>query len=290
MVLTKLKNNNFSVMELLRSGVAQLQAAHVESASLDARILLEFALGVTREQMLLMMEKRVSEEQEMLFAGLIAQRATHKPVAQLIGQREFWGMEFHVTENTLDPRADSETLIEAVLERFPDRSAPLKVLDFGTGTGCLLLAVLKEYPNAMGIGVDICPKALEVAFGNAHELELSARASFTQGCWGDGLEGQFDLILSNPPYIPSSVIPTLSREVAQFEPKGALDGGEDGLDCYRALIPHVARLLAPSGVAAFEIGMGQRPQLEEIAAAQGLKALGAKKDMAGVLRCVLITK
>lgn len=290
MVNIKLKHNDFSATEALRYGVMELQKEHIESASLDARILLEYVLDVTREQMLLVMDKLLTQEQEVHYLDLIRQRAERRPVAQLIGQREFWGLEFNVSEATLDPRPDSETLIEALLERQPDREAPLNILDLGTGTGCLMLSLLSEYKNARGTAVDISPDALAVAKENAQCLGLEGRATFIESNWDAQVDGQFDIIISNPPYIPSGVISTLLPEVYKYEPHLALDGGEDGMDCYRAIVPRLAILLAVGGVAAFEIGIGQLRALESIVEESGLIVAGIRKDIGGIPRCVLVTR
>lgn len=286
----KLKNKTISITESLRAGVMELQRAHIQSASLDARLLLEHVLGVSREELLLAMEGNMSQEQESAYLQMIAERAQRKPIAHLLGKREFWGMNFQVTENTLDPRPDSETLIDALLERFPDRAAPLRLLDMGTGTGCLLLSLLKEFHHARGTGIDISEKALAVARRNAEQLGLDDRTEFCESNWAANLQGEFDIIISNPPYIPSGVIPTLASEVCQYEPMLALDGGQDGLDCYREIMPSIQRLLTKDGVAIFEIGAGQQNDLQEIAVANGLNIMGMKKDLSGIVRCVLVNK
>ena len=286
---TALQSRNQSARDALRHAVLELQRAHIETASMDARILLQYVLDVTREQLLLNIENELTTAQAVTFNALIERRAQRQPVSQLTGKREFWGMCFRVTEHTLDPRPDSETLIEAILARVSEREAPLQVLDLGTGTGCLLLTVLSEYPNAIGTGVDMCKNALAVAKGNARNLGMEQRTTFVPSCWGEAVEGSYDIVISNPPYIPSSVIPGLAPEVAHWEPKLALDGGADGMDCYRAIVPQLKRLLAPTGLAVFEIGIGQARELEALVQSHGLQVVGSKDDMASITRCVLVT-
>lgn len=283
-----LQSEIISAKDALRTAVLMLQRARIESASLDARLLLEYVLGVTREELLADASLVLSPEQDVHYQDLITRRMRRQPVAQLVGRREFWGMDFAVTGDTLDPRADSETLIQALLEKLRDRSAAIRILDLGTGTGCLLLSLLKEFPAAKGVGVDICTKALDVARANAAKNELQDRASFTQSCWSEKVEGKFDIVISNPPYIPTATIATLAPEVSEFEPKGALDGGVDGFDCYREIIAALPQLLSEEGIAALEMGIGQQREMENIVAQHGLKTVGVKDDLAGIPRCILI--
>ncbi len=285
----QLKNNTISAKEVLLSAVLELQRAHVESASLDARILLEYVLGVSREQLLVGMDRTLNADQEAQYRHMIALRAERRPLAQIIGRREFWGMDFAVSEYTLDPRPDSETLIESVLERVADKSAPLSILDLGTGTGCLLLSLLSELPNAMGTAVDICPNAMATARENAHALGLEQRMNIVASDWCEQLSGRFDIIISNPPYIPTSDIETLAPEVRKFEPHLALDGGKDGLDCYRTILAKLSQHLAFNGFAAIEIGIGQSKALEAIIAENGLKLAASRKDLGGIIRTLIIT-
>jgi release factor glutamine methyltransferase len=279
-----------AVKNVLREAVLTLQQAHIDTASMDARILLQHVLGVTREALLGNDALVLTPLQTQAYQTLIEKRKARQPVAQLTGSREFWGITYRVTPHTLDPRPDSETLIEAVLARLPARDAALSVLDLGTGTGCLLLTVLSEYPAASGVGVDICEHALAVAEGNAAQLGMKQRARFVRSRWAENVSGQFDLILSNPPYIPTNTIPTLAPEVAQWEPRAALDGGTDGLDCYRAIMAQLPALLAPGGLALFEIGIGQAASLKAIAECHGLSVVGTKDDLSLITRCVMVAK
>lgn len=278
-----------SAKEALREAVRTLQAAHVETASLDARLLLEHALGLSREQLLIRIDDVLTPQQLEYFHTLINARAKRQPIAQIIGRREFFGLTFKVTPNVLDPRPDSETLIEALIKRCKNRQAPLKILDLGTGTGCLLLALLYEFPHATGTGVDISAEALRVARENAIQLGLQSRVNLVISHWCMQVEGTFDIIVSNPPYIPSADIAGLAPEVAEYEPKLALDGGADGLNCYRAIVASLPQRLAKGGIAALELGFGQQAAVEALAAENGLKTLGVACDMQGIARCILLT-
>ena len=271
---------------LLRDAAARLDAAGVEDARRDARLLLAEALGVEAHRLILEPETDVPPEAAARFADFVAARADRVPVSRILGRREFWGLSFRLSLATLDPRPDSETLVEAVLKAFPDRMAPLRVLDFGTGTGCLLLAVLSEYPNASGLGIDKADDAVVTAHANASDLGLADRVEIRLGDWGEGLTGTFDIILSNPPYIEAGVVPMLAPEVARHDPLLALAGGADGLDAYRRLLPDVARLLAPQGHAFLELGQGQAADVAEIAASCGLQRCAVHADLAGIARCL----
>jgi len=271
---------------------------------LDARLLLQHSLDVSREQLLASVIKLTQPQQDH-YRRLIEKRAARQPVSQLIGKREFWGMSFKVTAATLDPRPDSETLIEAVLgsvdggrwtvngkKNVPltTRHSPLTILDLGTGTGCLLLALLKELPGARGVGVDVSDEALAVARENAAKLGLAERAEFIASNWGEKAEGTFDIIVANPPYIKTAAIAGLAPEVAKYEPKLALDGGEDGLDCYRAIAAQLPNLLADNGLAAVEIGEGQEKEVRKIVARGSWLVIRVKKDLADIPRCILLEK
>jgi release factor glutamine methyltransferase len=283
------KSQTITAKVALREGAMELQRAHIASASLDARLLLEHVLDIAREELLMRLDEPLPAQQYDAYRQLCTRRAARQPVAQLIGRREFWGTDFKVTPATLDPRPDSETLIEAVLARAADRSASLTILDLGTGTGCLLLTLLNALPNATGTGVDISSEALAVASENALRLGLQARTTFMASRWCDQVEGRFDIIVANPPYIPSNMIDTLAPEVARYEPRLALDGGEDGLDAYRAILEVLPDRLASGGVAAFEIGVGQQQALETMIADCGLQVAGVKRDLNDIPRCILMT-
>jgi release factor glutamine methyltransferase len=224
------------------------------------------------------------------YRALIARRASREPLSHLTARREFWSLDFEVTEATLDPRPDSETLIEAVLARLPDRHAPLSVLDLGTGSGCLLLALLTELPMATGVGIDIAEDTLAVARRNALRHGLGRRSVFLVGNWGEALAGSFDVIVSNPPYIPTGEIELLQPEVARFEPRRALDGGDDGLEAYRRLGPEIVRLLGPEGPAVLEFGQGQGSAVSAIMSSESLLVRGFAADLSGHDRCIVLEK
>ena len=188
----------------------------------------------------------------------------------------------------LTPRPESETLVEAVLEWTKQRRPPAAILDLGTGSGCLLLALLHEFPRATGLGIDRSPAALEVAAANARALGMAGRARFQLGNWTADLQGPFDVIVANPPYIPAADIAGLAPEVARFEPRAALDGGRDGLDAYRTLVPGLRGLLVPGGLAALEVGAGQADAVSSFAASTGMQPAGHRRDLAGIDRVVLI--
>lgn len=278
-----------AVRDALNEGMHTLQNAEIETARLDARLLLEQATGQTRERLIAELERPLSPEEWQTYQRLIKRRTQREPIAQLLGRKEFWSLDFTVTRATLTPRPDSETLIEVALAWIANRAAPLKILDLGTGSGCLLLALLSELPSATGVGVDISEEALRVARANAEAQGVAKRTLFARSDWGKAVEGTFDLILSNPPYIAASEMAQLSPEVAQFEPRHALDGGADGLQAYRALAPDIHRLLSPKGKALLEVGVGQAAEVAMIMEKAGLFRSAIHRDLAGKDRCVGIT-
>ncbi|MDP3418070.1 peptide chain release factor N(5)-glutamine methyltransferase [Falsiroseomonas sp.] len=267
-----------------------LRAAAIESPRLEARLLLGHAMGATPEQLLRDSRAKVPPEAVARFGAALAARLAHVPMAHILGRQGFWTLDLAVSPATLIPRPDSESLVEAALEALPDAAAPLRVLDLGTGTGCLLLAVLSERPHAFGIGVDRDPAAAALAARNARENGLADRAAFLAGDWDAALAGRFDLVLSNPPYIESAAIPGLMPEVARHEPALALDGGADGLVAYRALAKALPHLLVPGGIAVLELGQGQRGMVESLALDAGLGLLGYRKDLGGVERALILAK
>lgn len=274
---------------LIAAATRRLAAAGADSPRLDARLLLALAMGESgrlhgRE------DESVTAAPAARFEKLLERRGAGEPVSRILGNREFWSLEFELSPATLDPRPDSETLIDALREAVPDRSAPLRVLDLGTGTGCLLLAALSEYPNAEGTGVDIDPDCVAVASRNAQKLSLSARARMICSSWGSDVNGLFDIVLSNPPYIPTSEIDSLQPEVRDHDPRGALDGGTDGLDAYRNIVESLDSLLAEKGIAILEFGEGQGDDIARIVEAAGLQATGFRNDLAGIRRCILVRR
>ncbi len=262
---------------------ARLAAAGIEDARREARIILAAAAGVDAAGLLLL-----SDVPDDLGTEMAARRIGREPMAYILGRKEFWGLEFAVSPATLIPRPDSETIIQAALEAYPNSGTVQRILDLGTGTGCLLLAALSEFKNAFGIGLDISPRAAALADRNARNLGLSARSSFAAGDWAAPLGGaKFDLILSNPPYINQGDLSGLMPEVRQYEPASALDGGPDGLAAYRAIIAALPRLLADSGVALLELGQGQAGSVAELAKISGFSA-EFRQDIANIPRVAVI--
>lgn len=226
------------------------------------------------------------------FDGAVARRALREPMALILGQTGFWTLDLRVSTDTLIPRADTETLIEALLDSMPDRRRSLRILDLGTGTGCLLLAALSEYPNAFGVGVDVSANAADLARGNAETNGLGDRAFFFAGSWADALKDvqQFDVVLSNPPYIVKSDIPGLMPEVSEHEPMRALDGGEDGLCAYRVIVADLPGLLHSGGVGILEIGQGQGDDVARMGQEAGLDFVALRQDLAGTERALVLRR
>lgn len=280
-----------ALVRVLAEAASRLAVAGIEAPALEARLLLGHALGCDQATLIRDRAAPLSVARAAPgFPALLARRAGHEPLAHILGRREFWGLSFAVSSATLIPRPDSETLITAALAAVPERRAVRRVLDLGTGSGCLLLAALHEFPAAFGIGVDLSPAALAIAAGNAAALDLAGRAAFLCAAWGVALRGGFDLILCNPPYIESGMIAGLAPEVARFEPLAALDGGADGLDAYRQVIADLPRLLAPGGVAVVELGAGQAGAVAALAAARDLAVRALADDLAGVQRALVLTR
>jgi release factor glutamine methyltransferase len=249
----------------------RLRAAGIANAGLEARLL----------------ERHANGDPELLEA-VLARRLAHEPMAFILGRQGFWTLDLAVSGATLIPRADSETLIEAALAAFADRGSVRRVLDLGTGTGCLLLAALGEFPDAWGLGVDISAAACALAAANARENRLAGRAALLCADWAAPLSGRFDLVLCNPPYIESGALPGLMPEVALHEPRTALDGGADGLDAYRRLFPALPGLLAPGGIAILEIGQGQAAATLELARQAGLAGGDPRTDLGGIPRALVV--
>jgi release factor glutamine methyltransferase len=278
-----------TIGRLLERAASRLAAAGLAEPRHEARLILALALGIEPATVLGWPERVVEPALVAKAEALIARRAGGEPVSRLRGRREFWSLDFALSPDTLDPRPDSETLIAAALGDIADRNARLRVVDFGTGTGCLLLALLSELPQATGTGIDIAPGAIAVAQANATALGLAQRADFRVGSWDMEIDGLADVILSNPPYIPSNEIGRLPPEVLAFDPLAALDGGLDGLSAYRALGAAIRGLLAPEGSAYIEIGAGQGLQVARILAESGLRVTAVRRDLAGIERCVIAT-
>jgi len=270
--------------EFITTAIEKLKQAGVDNPQLDARLLAGHALGLNRAEILSQSGRVLTDKEMGAVEGLLAQRAVGKSVGRIVGKREFWGLDFGLNEATLEPRPDSETLVEAVLKLGRGKKC---ILDLGTGTGCLLLALLHEMPDATGVGIDIAPRAVEQAAKNAEALGLGGRAKFRVGNWFSGTTEKFDVIISNPPYIATTEIQTLMREVREHDPLRALDGGKDGLDVYRSLIPQLTDFLNPQGLVAFEVGEGQAKQVADLLRRNGFANVTTHKDLGGVERCVM---
>src|SRR5258706_4824305 len=253
-----------------------------ESPRLDAELLMAHAMGITRETLLL---AHLDDPLPESFAPLVTRRLTHEPSAYITGTRACWTIDLAVGPGALVPRADSETLIEAAIDHFATR-APARILDLGTGPGTLLLAALDQWPGATGVGIDTSDLALEMARANADRLGLASRATFAIGDWARGVTERFDLVLANPPYIGARE--TLPPEVRDHEPANALFAGEEGLDAYRAIAPHLPHLIAPGGAAILEIGATQADAVTALLTAQGLSVM-RRIDLGGRPRVVIAT-
>jgi len=272
---------------LLRAATRRLERAGIAPARREARLLLAHVLGVEATALLAAPDRDVDRRAARAFAALVGRRAGGEPLSRIRGEREFWSLPFRLSPATLDPRPDSETLVEAVLAAVPDRTRALRLLDLGTGTGCLLLALLSEYPRATGLGVDLSEEAARIAAWNAVRLGLVGRAAFVVADWAAPLAGRFDVIVCNPPYVAEDAIARLAPEVAGHDPRLALDGGADGCAAYRRLAPSLAERLAPAGIAVLELGQGQAEAVSLILGAAGLEVDAMRADLAGIPRCVL---
>ena len=271
---------------LLGDAALRLSVAGIDSPRLDARLLLAHAMKMRPDALVGSID--VPPEALAEFNAMLARRILREPLAYITGNQEFWSLDFDVGPGALIPRPETETLIEAVLDRFPDKSAPLDILDLGTGTGCLLVAALSEYPKARGLGIDVSEDALQWARRNAEKHGLKDRCQLELGDWEKVSAGSADVILSNPPYIRWADIPLLAPEVRTFEPVSALDGGEDGLAAYRSLAGLIGPILKPKGLAFLEIGRGQDRDVPGLMAAQGLREQEIVPDLAGIPRCVVV--
>lgn len=272
-----------------RESICVLEQAGIENAGLDVALLLCEAMGATRESLLLNPDMELNDKEKELFRRMLERRLAHEPVAYILGRKEFWSLDFSVTRDTLIPRPDSETVVEAAIACVRNRVKPLNVLDLGTGSGCLLISVLTELPSAHGLGVDKNERALHIARRNAGQHGVLPRTGFVCGDWSDALNGTFDLILSNPPYIPEPQMRSLMPDVVDYEPRAALAAGADGLDAYRALAVQLAPKLAPGGHLLFEVGQGQAGDVSMLLEQNGFAVTSIARDLAGTPRCVVAT-
>ncbi|GHC45844.1 peptide chain release factor N(5)-glutamine methyltransferase [Neogemmobacter tilapiae] len=271
--------------EALRQGVIRLREAGIEDAARDARVLLAFAMALPQDRLTLHLADDIKPAQQAAYDKALSARLSRQPVAQIIGQRHFWGRVFRVTPDVLDPRPDTETLVEWAL-----KEPAMKVLDLGTGSGCILLSVLGDLPMARGTGVDLSPAALAVAQGNAEAQGLASRARFQLSDWFTQVEGRFDLILSNPPYIAADEMPSLAPEVRDWEPHLALTPGGDGLDAYRTIAQGAPARLLQGGRLIVEIGPNQGRAVADLFARAGLQDIAVHPDLDGRDRVVFARK
>lgn len=270
---------------------ARLREAGIETPELDARILTGAVLDLDLTGLVSAADRQLSRMQAVRLNELTVRRLEGWPVARLVGTKEFWGLPLTLSDATLVPRPDTETVVEAALELIgANRDRPLRLADLGTGSGAILLALLSELPNAYGVGTDIAIGALATAAANARRLGFSSRAAFVVSDYAAALGGGFDLIVSNPPYIASDEIDGLAPEVRYHDPHRALDGGEDGLDAYRRLVPEAASRLRPSGALIVEVGHDQQEAVKALMERAGLAGIAVRADLGGIGRAVIALK
>lgn len=270
-------------------GVRRILAeAGIPDPRLEARVLVGHVLGVGMDVVLGHPERTIAPALTADLEVLARRRAAREPMAYILGFQEFWSLPFRVDQHTLVPRPDTETLVESALDWLGAGRAGVRVLDLGTGSGCLLLALLHELPGAWGVGVDASMGALRVARRNAMDLGLSGRAGFVQGDWASAVAGPFDIVVSNPPYIADPDFAGLSPEVVRFEPRAALSGGADGLSAYGVIAPQLGQLLAPGGAAFLEIGAGAAADVTKLLRRHGFQDVEIKDDLAGIPRCARV--
>ncbi len=275
-----------TLSEVMTEASQILRKAGVENPRRDARILIGQVFDGDQDIVIREPDKKLTTGECDAFMALVDRRRRREPVSHILGRREFWSQDFFVTSDVLDPRPDSETLIEAVLRKIGDRQEGYRLLDLGTGSGCLLLTLLSELPHATGLGVDFSEAALKIAKKNAVALNLQARSRFLKSDWFSEVEGVFDIILSNPPYIETDITRTLEPEVIQYEPITALDGGKDGLDCYRHIISRLPDYLQEDGLVIFEVGKGQTETVANYLSDMNFIQVETHKDLASIGRCV----
>ncbi|MBP6689900.1 MAG: peptide chain release factor N(5)-glutamine methyltransferase [Hyphomonadaceae bacterium] len=265
----------------------RLEAAGVDSPVLDARLLLEAGAGVSRLDIVTDPRRAISDEQVRAVDVLTKRREAREPVSHILGRKHFWTLDLAVSANVLTPRPETEFVVEAGLQETLPADAPHRILDLGTGSGAIMLALLKERPNATGVAIDISEEALAVVRANAEQLGVAERLQAGQGNWAEHIDERFDLVVSNPPYIRTSDIDGLEPEVSRFEPRVALDGGADGLAAYRIIAAALPSLLKPGGAFALEVGAGQAESVKALAEEAGLATGEPRRDLSGIPRVVV---
>ena len=279
-----------SIQDTLKLATERLLVSGIEGARSEARHLLAHVLNLSVAQVFARENDPLSANDIEKFEVVLSERAAGKPFAHITNTREFWSLPFKVSPATLIPRPDSETIPELAIKLFEEADSPRDILDLGTGSGCLLCSLLTIFKEAHGVGVDLSSDALEIAALNAKELQLESRTIFKQSSWLENIAGSFDLIVSNPPYIETNTIAKLSADVREHEPHLALDGGTDGLDAYRNIIPGSFSVLRPDGVLILEVGIGQAEEVTEIALKAGYLRGSRRTDIAGIERALSFYK
>ena len=278
-----------TISQAITDYTTRLEQAGVDAPRLDARLLVQHALQCVHEDIIRDSDKPLSDEQALAIQSLMQRRLNREPLSHIVGYRNFWKHRFIVTSDVLDPRPDSETLIEAALEYAPYRSEIKRIIEFGVGSGCLILSLLSEYQEAEGIGIDISEAALKIARKNAEQLHLQSRTQFLCSNWAKTLQTDCDMIISNPPYIAENDLDQLLPEVKAYEPEWALSGGVDGLAAYRELMPHIRRCLKRGGIAILELGAQQAEPVLVIAKDEGLVLKALRCDLGGIERALVLT-
>lgn len=280
---------SLSIKALLQHVTNVLKSRGIQNPRSQARLIIAETLNKPHEYLLMYPHDLIDSSIQNLLDQVVERFLSNEPISRIFERREFWSLPFLLNSATLDPRRDSETLVEAVLKYLPDKNAAVRILDLGTGTGCLLLSLLHEYKNAQGIGTDIQKQACEMAQKNAENLGLELRATFVNTSWTQGIEKSFDVIISNPPYISLKDFENLETNVQKYDPKIALTDGIDGLECYRILAKEAPSLLKSKGIFVLEIGQGQKEAVKNIFKNTSLQLLSIHQDLAGIDRALVLT-
>ena len=282
-------NETNTLGSVYRYLIRELSLSKIENPQLEARILLAFASGVKQTRIIGYPEDRLDNSIISNLEKIMARRKTGEPIAYITGVKEFWSLNFNVTKETLIPRPHSETIVQSVLDTITNHMDRISILDLGTGPGCLLLALLSELPKAIGVGIDTSSTSCKIAEKNAKELGLNNRAKFYQGNWMEGIHDQFDIIVTNPPYVAEPDMKFLDREIRLFEPHVALSGGPDGVAAYRLIAKESITRLKTAGILVVEIGINQAQSIRDIFVQNGLKVIKTQRDFSNIDRCILAT-